>query len=300
MILMYHNIVTDNAPSGYERTSITLTFSGFKRQINWLKKRFRIIPLSTYIEELKSGVLNQKKTICLTFDDGTAMTFDLMYPFFQDNDIPATIFVSTSQLENGRWIWGSVLNAICLEDRYAAIEFEGRRFDLKAQKKSRELCRQELFLMARNSGAPTEFVIALEKKYPVEAMYKPYYKGMTYEQLATAGTSKYIEIGAHTVNHPFLTDLSEDQQHYEILESKLELEKYTQREVRYFAYPNGDYDDMTIRLLKMAGFTGGIAVYPRKSVKDIWYELPRTGVYSNSIIKLWAKIYRESRKPMLR
>ncbi|MCX6750242.1 MAG: polysaccharide deacetylase family protein, partial [Candidatus Pacearchaeota archaeon] len=54
--------------------------------------------------------------------------------------------------------------------------------------------------------------------------------------------SKDFEIGAHTMTHPRLTKVSEEEAFKEILESKRYLEKLTGKEIKSFCYPGGDYN----------------------------------------------------------
>lgn len=67
--------------------------------------------------------------------------------------------------------------------------------------------------------------------------------------------SRDFEIGAHTVTHPRLPVVPEDQARREIVESKVMLERITGRAVSSFCYPYGSYTDAHIRLVKDAGYT---------------------------------------------
>ena len=66
-----------------------------------------------------------------------------------------------------------------------------------------------------------------------------------------------IEIGAHTINHPRLVNLTLAQQRSEIVGSKERLERELGEAVDVFAYPFGsalDYNDDSKRLVRKAGF----------------------------------------------
>ena len=66
-----------------------------------------------------------------------------------------------------------------------------------------------------------------------------------------------IDIGAHTVSHPTLAELSPAEQWAEMFESKRQLEELLERPVSAFAYPFGrrtDYTAETARLAREAGF----------------------------------------------
>jgi peptidoglycan/xylan/chitin deacetylase (PgdA/CDA1 family) len=63
-----------------------------------------------------------------------------------------------------------------------------------------------------------------------------------------------VEIGAHSVTHPLLPQLSEAEQISEIQNSKSELEALG-RKVIGFAYPNGSFSQQTCDLIKKSGFS---------------------------------------------
>lgn len=62
---------------------------------------------------------------------------------------------------------------------------------------------------------------------------------MTVEQLKEVDHSGLVAVGAHTINHPVLTNENDDSCAYEIGESVTALAKLLEHPVRYFAYPNG-------------------------------------------------------------
>ena len=71
--------------------------------------------------------------------------------------------------------------------------------------------------------------------------------------LAQAG----MELGAHTLTHPFLSLLSESEQLAEIAGSVERIRAVTGAEVVGLAYPNGDHDAVTVRAAQAAGLPVG-------------------------------------------
>ncbi len=65
-----------------------------------------------------------------------------------------------------------------------------------------------------------------------------------------------IEIGAHTLTHPRLTEIAPEDAYKEISLSKKSLEDLLGGSVNFFAYPYGDYDAATEKLAEKAGFYG--------------------------------------------
>lgn len=286
MILLYHNIVPPSAPPGYTYTSLALSASHFKRHIGWLVKYFQIVSLSEYLEHLQTHRL--KKHLAITFDDGLAETFKCIYTVLKEYQVPATIFVTTCHLEHGDLLWGSYLNALCYETGYPEIQVDGTVLPLLAPE-ARRLARRKLSELARSSGDPVSYTRALSHKYPLEPGIRRYYQGMTYEQLKTAGRSPLIEIGSHTLTHPYLSDCSKEHQFQEIAVSKQLLAGLTGQPVRYLAYPFGDYDSQTLALVTAMGFETAFATISRNLDHDPIFEVERTGVYSASLLKLHIK-----------
>lgn len=66
--------------------------------------------------------------------------------------------------------------------------------------------------------------------------------------------SKDFEIGAHTVTHPHLSKVDNATAQYEILESKLMLEKIINKKVTSFCYPAGMYTKRDVMLVKKSGY----------------------------------------------
>lgn len=63
-----------------------------------------------------------------------------------------------------------------------------------------------------------------------------------------------MDIGSHTRTHADLTQLASLQAHEQIADSKQELERALNCEVRHFCYPYGRYDEAHSRLVQEAGY----------------------------------------------
>ena len=66
--------------------------------------------------------------------------------------------------------------------------------------------------------------------------------------------AKDFEIGGHTYNHTWLTQLDENTMSYELRESKNVLESIVRREVVSFCYPRGLYNKKVIEKVKQSGY----------------------------------------------
>jgi peptidoglycan/xylan/chitin deacetylase (PgdA/CDA1 family) len=66
--------------------------------------------------------------------------------------------------------------------------------------------------------------------------------------------SSAFEIGCHSMTHPYLNDLSSEQQRVEITEARTKLEDIIDRRVEHFSCPGGRYDERTLTTAKEAGY----------------------------------------------
>lgn len=67
------------------------------------------------------------------------------------------------------------------------------------------------------------------------------------------------EIGAHTLSHPHLTELKEEDVLYELHESRKQIEQVLHTKVISFAYPFGTYSERIKDMVRQTGFEFGIA-----------------------------------------
>jgi peptidoglycan/xylan/chitin deacetylase (PgdA/CDA1 family) len=80
----------------------------------------------------------------------------------------------------------------------------------------------------------------------------PVRKALSLEQLRDL--QSVADFQSHTRLHPILNKCDDDECRDEIVESKREVEALTKRPCEHFAFPNGNYDDRAIRILKEAGY----------------------------------------------
>lgn len=77
---------------------------------------------------------------------------------------------------------------------------------------------------------------------------------LTWDQVRMIDHSGLITIGGHTVNHRNLAKLSAEEQRFEILGGKQQLEAQLGHAVRHFAYPYGAFNSTSIQIVQEAGY----------------------------------------------
>jgi peptidoglycan/xylan/chitin deacetylase (PgdA/CDA1 family) len=101
---------------------------------------------------------------------------------------------------------------------------------------------------------------------------------MSPEELASLPTD-LISIGSHTVDHPRLSQLNEDQIEDQLAKSRAALEALTGRPVDQLAFPYGDHDGRVIDVARRVGYRFVYTVAPQRiSPRDAAISRGRTSV----------------------
>lgn len=69
-------------------------------------------------------------------------------------------------------------------------------------------------------------------------------------------------LGSHTLSHPCLSTLPQNELERELRESRMVLEEQTGRRVTLLSFPHGDYDDRVLAAAKEAGYTRCFSISP--------------------------------------
>ncbi len=106
---------------------------------------------------------------------------------------------------------------------------------------------------------------------------------MTADEIKTLAASPWIEIGGHTLTHPHLDKLSVSEQEKEITENKSQLEALIGEPLLSFAYPYGDWNEDSKKLVKKAGYTFALATNsgPLALHEDL-YLIRRIGIFPHT------------------
>jgi peptidoglycan-N-acetylglucosamine deacetylase len=99
--------------------------------------------------------------------------------------------------------------------------------------------------------------------------------------------SQDFEIGAHSMTHPRLPGISEQQAKREIVESKAVLEQVTGKEIKAFCYPGGAYTKLHVQLVKSAGYRYARTVSRYAFTVDDPYEAGTSLHVYNHRFDLW-------------
>jgi peptidoglycan/xylan/chitin deacetylase (PgdA/CDA1 family) len=119
---------------------------------------------------------------------------------------------------------------------------------------------------------------------------------MGWDELRGLG-ERGVEVGSHTVSHPHLPRLTDEELARELVDSRIRLEDELGRRCALLAYPFGDEDRRVQEAARRAGYEAAFALPGR----DSWpsrYAIPRVGVYQrDGIVRTALKTVTAVRRP---
>ena len=285
LILGYHRI--SSSPGALE--AVCVSPENFAEHLRELRKRTHPIHLSKLVQHLKDGSL-PAKCVAITFDDGYTDNLYTAKPLLEKYEIPATVFICTGYIGKEFWwdelerlVIGSHTDLHSLHLQAGAKSFEWHKATMNSQDGQpalrKEFCRSLYrFLLSLDIEDQNQAigVIRSWSEVSVPRNSTSTLRAMDREELLRLVDGGLIELGAHTVHHPMLPQLSFERQKEEIQSSKRDLEAILGEKIAGFSYPNGRATVGAKRLVREIGFT-----YACTSLHDVvrsgsdLYELTR-------------------------
>lgn len=270
----------------------------FDRFMSFLARHFKVLPLRDAVARLRQGRL-PRRACCITFDDGYADNLTVALPILEKHGLSATVFVATGYLDGGRMFNDAVIDAVAQAGQ--------QTLDLGAL----GLGRHTVATLAERRDAIAAILEQLKYRPPeqraadVARLFERADCGpLPADIMLTSAQVKElshrgIEIGGHTVNHPILTSITDNQAREEMVAGKRRLEEITGKPVLTFAYPNGrpqrDYAARHVAIVKELGFE--LAVSTAQGVgnpRSDLFQLPRFTPWGSSTPMLGARMMRNA------
>ncbi|MDP8959273.1 MAG: polysaccharide deacetylase family protein [Actinomycetota bacterium] len=254
IILLYHRVTSvASDPFG-----LCVRPDRFAEQLRHLRRMAAVVPLRRCLEP-SSGC-----RVALTFDDGYHDNATEAAPMLQSGGLPATFFVTAGMLDRAEEYWWDRLEGLLSSEGRGGghldlMTHEGR---LWVDVRSPGGRRRALWALHRRlrfwGRAEIRAVLdQVARQLGADEVPRETHRAMTTEELLRLAAGEGCDIGAHTVSHPSLLQLPDDQQFQEVAESRQRLEALLGRPVEAFSYPFGGsdaWDTVTVGCVRRAGF----------------------------------------------
>ena len=266
LVLCYHGVLQH--PPKYQRSYATnVLVDEFESQMRFLARNFHLMSISELDAVLKGEQKLQKRSVIVTFDDGYHNNVTNAAPILRTYAIPAIFNISTGQIGTGQLLWPDevFLRAVHWTDPAFPLPEGGARVltqdpsertrfavELEERCKLLDDARRISYLETLRNGGPL----------PAELHQKEVYRFLSWDDVRELRRQDF-EIGSHTVTHPILTRLRQEQIESEMQASKMHIERELHVECRAIAYPNGrllDADENVWRTAEQTGYRMGFTL----------------------------------------
>lgn len=217
----------------------------------WLNNVFESLSKNYHIvgmEELEGYYYENKdlKNSChISFDDGDISFYNNVLPIVKKHKIPVSTYVSPLMAKDQKNFWFQEIVGYDEEKLY-----EIAKKVTNIQNKNFESIKIKKFLKTLQLEVIWEIIKTYQKETNTPSKLP---MNMTAKQLIEVKSSGLVDIGAHTLNHPILTNEKNDIAKNEIEGSIDQLSEILNCETKYFVYPNGDFGDREVNILKDKG-----------------------------------------------
>ncbi|MGD8556760.1 MAG: polysaccharide deacetylase family protein [Chromatiales bacterium] len=210
----------------------------FEKQVKFFKKHFHFMNASEYFEnKVSTGNIN----FLITFDDSYKDNYDLAFPVLKKYNAKAAFFIVTGLVGTGNWLWHDKVHTLVCQKKIS-------------QSKAGKI------LADMNAGikVPDDFIQFVNTEFRINEEERMVMNWDELSEMQQAG----FEIGSHTDNHAILPFVDDDIQYDEIKLSKQKIENHLKCDCISFAYPNGLYNKVSLKILKNNNIKYGYSTMP--------------------------------------
>jgi peptidoglycan/xylan/chitin deacetylase (PgdA/CDA1 family) len=296
--LLYHRI-SETRPDPW---GLCVSPRNFEEHLRVLGQEWHPVTATSFMDAVARDATDG--TVLVTFDDGYADNYTAGLPVLERYDTPAVLFTASGYIGEPRGFWWDELARLLFEpvrlpDQCRIVldgwVFESQLADVDSlpPDTSWRAWQDGLFGRAalyRELWAWLRPLLHAERQRALDAIGRWAGAGpqaaaddrpLTTAQLDELADHPLIELGGHTLTHPWMAGLTPAMQRLEIRAGRTALETAAGRRVDLFAYPFGGGGDLgpdTSRLAAEAGYRGAFLAVDAASARPDPWALPRRQV----------------------
>ena len=193
-----------------------------EKHVKFLSRHYNFISMDLLVEGIQNKNWSKipNNSLVFTFDDGHITNYDLKDIFIKYKITP-TIYCCSEIINSNRHFWWKNLNPSEVE-RLKKMSNKKRLKELKIKYNfTNDKCFNDAQALSKND---------------------------------LSALSKIANIGSHSKYHPILTTCNSKEMFDEISNSKISIERLTNYKCDHFCYPNGDYNNEVVEIVKQSGY----------------------------------------------
>ena len=271
-ILAYHRVcdIGNEERFPFDPDLVSASCSAFAWQMQYLRDGYHPITFQALLDALDGKASLPARPVIVTFDDGYDDNYLNAFPVLRSLDMPATIFVSTGYIGTGKPFWFDLVAHILYNAPNGVLAVKELELTLSLDPGVDSRRAAAALLVAklkRVSNAQRLGILDwLEREYAgimntAEFRLSHPLDWNQVREMSAAG----IEFGSHTVSHPILSRLDDDELRRELMDSRQRLEQELGKPAPVLAYPVGgpeEFNDKVVQAAASTGYRLGVSYMP--------------------------------------
>ncbi|MDT0686563.1 polysaccharide deacetylase family protein [Autumnicola psychrophila] len=196
----------------------------FEKQVIYLKSQYNIISIENLQLHFRKNMPLPKNPLLITFDDGDVTVLKKGLPVLKKHSLSSCLFIITGLINTSKDVWI-------------------KRIEAKEMKEGKS------YLQARGVVKNFKQISNLERVGRMEEYPEVYKPQLTIEDLKEMSQSGMF-IANHTHSHPMLDKCTPEEISEELTQAKEVFDGLQLPGFYVFAYPNGNADEQTTKILK--------------------------------------------------
>ena len=299
-IVTFHRIGgEDNSNSVYSLPTSFMSKSNFEHIIKFFRKKYSVISIADYLDHYRLHKKLPSNALIITFDDGYKDIFENGLSIFEKYDLPVTIFLTSSYIDNNKRFWWDYLYSLCKhcdsqtsmdnlpEDIYTEYLQDTLSSIFAIDRKHRDnLIISMITVLQDYDSAKIKLVTKdLSSRLHGDLSYFEKNNKMLswrdIDELQAIG----ITFGSHSHSHLFFNNsLAESKITEQIQKSKRMLEDKLKCEINTFAYPGGKLTEKVKTFVRKAGYVIALTQNPGiNSCEEDPFALKRINLWNGSV-----------------
>ena len=245
MVMLYHRI---NDYTAQNLSYLTVSNSNFEQHLQFFTSKYQTLKINEDWSNLK------KNGVVITFDDGYADNLINALPLLEKYNIPATVFVTTLNIDTNNEFWWDRLS---FDYTFLPETFwlpENKQIVSKMQWSNFRISET---LKKKSNIEKLKWLEQFEAINNIKFKPRPEYRSLSIQELIDLAKHPLITIGLHTESHYELANLTFDEQKIEIETNISKLKELGVSDCEFIAFPHGSYNSETFRVMEMLNIKAG-------------------------------------------
>ena len=239
ILLPYHHLVSDKEVPHIKHLYPYKGVKAFEKDLDYLLKNFKTVTLTEVIGTVKAGTSLPDNAFLLTFDDGLREVNETIAPLLLRKGVPAAFFLNSAFIDNKELFYKFKVSLIIDSlntGKHSQAVLERLAQVLKAQDTTTLIpAVKKISYHNRQLAEEAGTILGLS----FEEYLKQQRPFMSSDEIGTL-VQQGFAIGGHSIDHPYYTQLSLEQQLKQTLDSVNFLTERFHIPYRAFAFPHSD------------------------------------------------------------